>query len=366
MRSIIVLIIIAGTTLPQFTSGQCNGEKNLCYKRYSDVAFLITNNAYTPLEDMMVADQSHSIAQQLQNNVDGLVLNVDLHFGRPVVYFRSPLLGYQPLKDVFVEVGKKLKEDPDKILTLIINSKVPNKDWSELLRETGLTEFLYVHGGGEWPVLRNMIDDNERLVVFAKNVDKSATPLLHDIDQLAISASTDLCSSNSSEIFLGADADRDFLVMDHHADMLVSEKIDDLIWINSTNVLLKRSIKCWDKTGEIPNFILVDHYQIGNALHAIRTINNITEGLAENVDPRNFEMVKDPLMEYSTVDLRGFIRKDHKLEIWENGGVQVASVENVEYVKMYIPRMALAFGSYHFRVLDPENNEISKGNFLVN
>ncbi len=366
MRSILICIALAGLALPHFGFGQCNGEQNLCHKRYSDVAFLIANNAFTPFEGMMVADQSHSISQQLQNNVDGLALSIDLHFGEPVVYFRSPLLGFQPLEEVLLEVRDKLKEEPEKILTLFLNSDVPNADWTDKLNKNGLADLLYVHTGGLWPVLRTMIDNNQRLVLFARNVDRSTTPMLHDIDKLAISANTDLCSTSSPENFLGADSFREFLLMDHHAEMKVSEKIDDLAWINSSEVLLKRSIRCWDRTGEIPNFILVDHYQIGNAKQTVTMINNITDGLAENVDPRNFEMVNDPLLEYSTVDLRGYIRKDHKLEIWEEGGMQVASVENVEYAKMYIPRMALAYGSYFFRVLGPENKEISKGNFLVN
>lgn len=345
---------------------QCNGDRNLCHKRYSDVAFLITNNAYTPFHSELIGDQSHTIKQQLQNDVDGLLLNVDLLYGQPVVYYRSTILGDESLKAVLVAVKQRLDEDPDKVLTLLFNSKVPIVEWSHLLSDCGLIDRVYIHPGGVWPTLREMIDADQRLVLFTLNNDSQNQPWVQQLNHFSKWAARDLCQKDAKEKVLGADSPRDLLLMDHHAKLKASEKIDDLKWINSTKLLLQRATKCWDITGNIPNLILVDHYQIGETKNALKMINNLTEGLAENVDPRNFEIVRDPEMDFSTIDFRGYIHKGHTLEIWEVDGMQVASVENVEYEKMYIPRMSLAFGHYHYRVMDADKKEVLQGNIQLN
>lgn len=360
------IFTLAAIAFSAALSAQCNGDKNLCHKRYSDVAFLITNNAYTPFHSELIGDQSHTIAQQLQNDVDGLVLNVDMLYGQPVVYYRSTILGERALKEVLVDVKKRLNEVPEKVLTILFNSKMPVAEWSYLLSDCDLIGQIYIHPGGPWPTLREMVDGDQRLVLFTLNNDSQNQPWIQQLNHFSKWAARDLCQKDAPEKILGADMPRDLLLMDHHSKMKVSEKVDDLQWVNSRKLLLQRATKCWDMTGNIPNLIVVDHYQIGEVKSALKMINNLTEGLAENVDPRNFEIVRDPVMDYSTIDFRGYIKKGHKLEIWEVDGMQVASVENVEYEKMYIPRMSLAFGNYHYRVMDPENKEVMKGDLQLN
>jgi hypothetical protein len=47
--------------------------------------------------------------------------------------------------------------------------------------------------------------------------------------------------------------------------------------INLKASLLARAQKCWDKKGQIPNFIKVDYYDIGDLFSACRTLNGLED-----------------------------------------------------------------------------------------
>ena len=73
---------------------QCNGSFQLCDKKYNEVAFLTTHNAFNSSEDnFQFPNQTHNILNQLNAGVRGLMIDVYDNNGTPMVYHSFSILG---------------------------------------------------------------------------------------------------------------------------------------------------------------------------------------------------------------------------------------------------------------------------------
>src|SRR5690606_5421396 len=74
-----------------------------------------------------------------------------------------------PLADALDQIRAFLDDNPREVVTLIIQDAVSPEDTAEVFEEAGLEPYLHAHELGDpWPTLGELIDDGERLVVFAE------------------------------------------------------------------------------------------------------------------------------------------------------------------------------------------------------
>ncbi|MFC2176455.1 hypothetical protein ACFLR1_05765 [Bacteroidota bacterium] len=74
MKALYILLFFS---LPSFCVAQCNGSSHLCGKRYNEVAYLTTHNAYNAGEEGFASpNQTHGITKQLEGGVRGFMLDV--------------------------------------------------------------------------------------------------------------------------------------------------------------------------------------------------------------------------------------------------------------------------------------------------
>ena len=77
---------------------QGNGSKDLCNKRYNEVAYLTTHNAFNSKQDrFLFPNQKSNIIEQLNNGERGLMIDVYDDNGSTVVYHAYKFLGHKPL-----------------------------------------------------------------------------------------------------------------------------------------------------------------------------------------------------------------------------------------------------------------------------
>jgi hypothetical protein len=78
-------------------------------------------------------------------------------------------LGAIPLLDALRTIREFLDENPDEVVTLIIQDAITPAETAEALTRAGLARYVHEHAqGAPWATLGELIDSGERLVVFAE------------------------------------------------------------------------------------------------------------------------------------------------------------------------------------------------------
>lgn len=199
--------------------GPCNGNLELCERRFDRVALPATHNSMSvPLPGWYSSEQERPIGDQLNDGVRGLL--IDTHYadklenGKVRTYFDSrdqlrervkadgvsdeavqaalnirDRLGFQGkgkrgmyLCHSFCELGATrldsvlddlhtfLVANPGAVVVVINQDYVSPEDFVGAVRDADLEGLTYTGPvDGEWPTLREMVDSNERVVFLAEN-----------------------------------------------------------------------------------------------------------------------------------------------------------------------------------------------------
>ncbi|KAL5541072.1 hypothetical protein UlMin_043358 [Ulmus minor] len=165
--------------------------KGLPFNRYS---WLTTHNAFARFGDksatgspiLAPTNQQDSITSQLNNGIRGLMLDLydfqnDIwlchSFGGRCYNYTS----FQPAINVLKEVQKFLEANPSEIVTIIIEDYVTSPNGlTKVFDAAGLKKYWFPvsrmpKNGGDWPTVDDMIQKNQRLVVFTSKSSKEAS-----------------------------------------------------------------------------------------------------------------------------------------------------------------------------------------------
>ncbi|PON70475.1 PLC-like phosphodiesterase [Parasponia andersonii] len=165
--------------------------KGLPFNRYS---WLTTHNAFARLGQksatgslvLATTNQQDSITSQLDNGIRGLMIDMydfqnDIwlchSFGGQCYNFTA----FQPAINVLKEVQTFLQSNPSEIVTIIIEDYVTSpKGLTKVFDAAGLRKYWFPlsrmpQNGGDWPTVDDMIQKNQRLVVFTSKASKEAS-----------------------------------------------------------------------------------------------------------------------------------------------------------------------------------------------
>ncbi|KAK9667101.1 hypothetical protein RND81_14G233200 [Saponaria officinalis] len=165
--------------------------KGLPFNKYS---WLTSHNSFARLGQksatgaviLAPTNQQDSVTSQLQNGVRGLMLDM-YDFENDVWLCHSfggkcfNYTAFQPAVNVLREIQSFLDTNPSEIITIIIEDYVTApKGLTKVFDAAGLTKFLFPvsrmpQNGGDWPTVDDMIQKNQRLVVFTSKSSKEAS-----------------------------------------------------------------------------------------------------------------------------------------------------------------------------------------------
>ncbi|KAM3695047.1 hypothetical protein ACJW31_07G101300 [Castanea mollissima] len=158
------------------------------FNRYS---WLTTHNAYARIGvksgtgSIILAptNQEDSITSQLQNGVRGLML--DTYDFKDDIWLChgqcSDFTAFQPVINVLQEIKIFLEANPSEIITIILEDHVTSTNGlTKVFDAAGLRKFWFPsrrmpRHGEDWPTVDNMVNKNQRLVVFTSNQTKEAS-----------------------------------------------------------------------------------------------------------------------------------------------------------------------------------------------
>jgi hypothetical protein len=288
--SILLLLVIS----LQISHAQCNGSLDLCSKQYNEVAYLTTHNAFNSDQDgLLFPNQTYNIASQLNDGVRGLMIDVynDL-FGTPVVYHSIIALGYIPLSDIFNDIKIFLDNNPNEVITIILECYVTADDIEDEINQSGLSNYLYTHNT-VWPTLQNMINNDNRLVIFSDVDDASSSQnWYHYVWEYAVETHYSVDNINDFTCdFNRGDPLNDLFIFNHFVTDatlgygLYNESND----VNANPFFINRALNCQTQTNKFPNFVTVDYYELGDGLAVVDQLNGVASTSSINISEQNPE-----------------------------------------------------------------------------
>lgn len=165
--------------------------KGLPFNRYS---WLTTHNSFARLGEksdtgsviLAPTNQQDSIADQLNNGVRGLMLDM-YDFNNDIWLCHSfggtcyNYTAFQPAINVLKEIQVFLEANPSEIITIMIEDYVSSpKGLTKVFDAAGLRKFWFPvsrmpKNGENWPTVDDMVQQNQRLVVFTSKSAKEAS-----------------------------------------------------------------------------------------------------------------------------------------------------------------------------------------------
>jgi len=250
---------------------QCNGSSEICSKRYDEVAYLTTHNAFNSKQDnFLFPNQELNIIEQLNSGVRGLMLDVYDDSGKTVVYHAYKFLGSNSLSNYLNDIKYFLDNNPHEIITIILECYTTSSKIEDEITRAGLMK--YVHSQNvisPWPKLQTMINSNKRLVILSdKNDANSQQSWYHYVWDFAV-------ENKYGEI--NCDYNRgnplnSLFIFNHFVTSVTRNKKKSKT-VNSNPFFMNHVANCKELKNKFPNFITVDFYEIGNAIDVVNKLN---------------------------------------------------------------------------------------------
>ncbi|XP_044489547.1 PI-PLC X domain-containing protein At5g67130 [Mangifera indica] len=155
---------------------------------FNKYAFLTTHNSFarTGKPRLAFPNQEDSIIQQLNNGVRALML--DTYDFKGDIWLCHSFNGkcfefnaFQPARDAFNEIEAFLSANPSQIVTLILEDYVETPNGlTKVFNESGLMKYWFPvskmpQNGQDWPLVKDMVASNQRLLVFTSKKSKQDT-----------------------------------------------------------------------------------------------------------------------------------------------------------------------------------------------
>ncbi len=305
----------------------CNGYPGLCDRRLNEIAFPATHNSMAGADNpgWMFPNQEQGVLTQLEDGVRGFL--IDIHYGVPVgghvktqlddeeaarakyeavlgkegveaaLRIRDRLVGEKEgerdiyschgfcelgevlFTDVLSEMRTFLVTNPGEVMIIIIQDEgVTPADVAACFAASGLDKFTY-HGPVKppWPTLRELIDRDERVLVFAEN-EAGRLPWYHqafDIFQETPYRFTKPSEFSNEEGRGGTKGS--LLLLNHWIETTPAPLPSNAEIVNSYDVLYARAVACRRQRGMMPNLVAVDFYQTGDLFKVVRALNGVLE-----------------------------------------------------------------------------------------
>lgn len=263
---------------------QCNGFPELCDRRFDEVAYLTTHNAYNAgNEGFTFPNHNFGLTDQMNYGVRGLMLDVYDDGGVATVYHSTNILGSQPLSSNLAEIKNFLDANPTDIVTIIFECYIDANMMEQSFTDAGLISYLHTQTLGDpWPTLQQMIDAGGRLVVLTDTDDAGpGQNWYHYVWDFAVE--THFSNSSPSDFsceFNRGDSINDLFILNHFITSIVGTGSEpDAQVVNAYDFFYPRAVQCMNEKQKFPNFPTIDFHEHGEPKRVVDSLNQVSTGV---------------------------------------------------------------------------------------
>lgn len=245
---------------------------------YDSVSWLCSHNAMSNSQDKWAfPNQEWSIARQLEEGIHAQMWDVWEKKGELVLqhgnsHFALPgRLAFSRAAGIVVDY---LEKNPDAVVTLILESYVPNEAVRKAFEAAGAGQYCFsLQPGDPWPALGELRRSNKRLVVFTDRPDKDGhwpMPLWTHCVETPWSAKKPEDLENK---YNRGKKENKLLIVNHFlTNPIASRKSAETV--NTLEKLSERNAQLEKKLGRKGNFWVLDFVETGGGKDFIFSINN--------------------------------------------------------------------------------------------
>lgn len=296
-------LYVPGAHLFDKRATKCNGYEELCNRKYSNVTHIGAHNSYAVGKmGSLGSNQEQNVTTQLKDGIR--VLQMQTHpasdqndqsnpSGLRLCHSYCALKDGGTLESYLKDVADFLDNNKNEVVTLIMtNQEHESVDkFAKAFETTGLDKLAYTPNSAStpkdnWPTLNDMINKNQRLVVFLDQKadlgqSKFIIPEFDNIwenpyDQMTgnFNCTPDRWHGNPDNMMYMINHFRNTEVLTKKIKAPDTNKIEQT---NSEQSILKDANWCASKHDSYPTFVLVDFYAKGDGsvLKATAQLNNV-------------------------------------------------------------------------------------------
>ncbi len=326
---LIFLAAFTGATRNSRAGGitACNGYPQLCARRLDQVAFAGTHNSMSAADTSgwLIANQGRALSEQLDDGIR--LFKISTHYGtadssgwvhtdiaaegRELNRVAKKLdpsgraalqrlsLGLTPgslaghkrdiwlchtlcelggtrMSDFMTTIRRFIELNPDQVIILFDEDYVAERDLQKVFKRSGLFPYLATLTPGQpLPTLGALIRAHHNVVVFAQKPpsgqyawNADAFSWIQDTPLGAIKPGDFTCKLERGE------PGNPLLMMNNWADVF-PPRLSPNVPLVQRAFILARARQCVKQRGRMPNLILTDHYEQGDVVGAVATLNGV-------------------------------------------------------------------------------------------
>lgn len=268
----------AASTQAKVDPAACNGEQAWCDRGYDELAYATAHNAMaSEAGGFLWPNQRQTIERQLTDGVRALMLDTHqytLRVGdqRPWLCHRFCWLGGQPLVEGLTSIRQFLDRHPREVVTLLLENHADTETVAQAFEQAGLDRLAHVQPPDRpWPTLGDMVAADHRLVVFTDR-GGGERPWLHSEFQFAFENPWQAAESEDFSCVVHRGSGRGLFVLNHFLSRPLPDREAARV-VNRALSLRSHVARCERERGRRPNFVTVDHYDVGDVLAVVEALN---------------------------------------------------------------------------------------------
>ncbi|KAF1811130.1 PLC-like phosphodiesterase [Eremomyces bilateralis CBS 781.70] len=278
------------TSAQPINTQPCNNYLEFCTRRYSNITEVAAHNSPFSRQGNAASNQYLGVIDQLNDGVR--MLQGQVHSVNDTMYLchsSCDMLNVGTLEDYLKTVAGWVRQHPYDVLTIILGNAnlVEVGNFTAPIQNSGITPNLYVPpeipmSVERWPTLSEMILRQKRVVFFLDyKADQEEVPyILDEFSQIWETpfSPTDVnfpCTQERPPDLSREQALSRMYIANHNLNIEVGVMGVDLLIPNTASINQTNSVDgngslglmantCISDWGRPPNFLLVDHYNIGN------------------------------------------------------------------------------------------------------
>jgi hypothetical protein len=303
----------------------CNGSAELCSRPLDKVSMPATHNSYagSAYAGFLFPEQEGTIDSQLAGGVRGLW--IDTYYGLPgdrvytdtskidpalnaqlkqelgpkfeqaAAKIRGQIskpqdvspriylchgyceLGAVDAEQAFEGIATFLEDNPGEVLVIDLEDYTEPDETAALIEKTGLGDHVYKGPAGPpWPTLRQMIDDDARVLIGAEHRTEGAPSWYRKA--YSMFQETPFQFKTPSEMNCKPNRgskDNSLFLINNWIDTDPTPKPSNAKKVNAYDFLLDRARRCQRQRGLLPNALNVDFWQQGDVFGVANTLNGL-------------------------------------------------------------------------------------------
>jgi len=260
----------------------CHGNGALCDKRFDQVVFPTTHNAMSNADDGWdLPVQRHNLIRQLDDGIRGFLIDVhvyngddDKFKGKAMLCHQFCALGSRDLTEAWTAMRAWLDAHPNEVITFVIEDYVDETLMTQALTVSGLVKLTHHQPQGQpWPTLHEMIAKNERVFIMLESGSGKAL-WRHGYQDFAwdTNFANEKPSDFSCKLLRGKATNKLFL-LNHFLTKGLNAHDSLAQQVNHDPLLVDRLKQCQKEANQLPNFVAVDYYDVGDLFGAVATMN---------------------------------------------------------------------------------------------